>query len=225
MQQGPGPRPIRGGALTIEAQRFQVPRRRTANRIPAEVVWAWVPFEEDLSQGKDRPLAIIGSCRRTSRRILCSFCPGTVRTRDDWMLSDPASGTQRTAVVGQHRARCTSPMKRCAARGRQPLARAVRRGGGDAGRNCRSRTWVPTSRRIDQACIRTSLRIDSHLVEVYLVTRSRQRDLDDKVSAVVPARQYSPASNRAFDRIPAADVPVVGVEGSLWWSFLPGTVK
>lgn len=27
---------------------------------PGEVVWAWVPFEEDMSQGKDRPVAIIG---------------------------------------------------------------------------------------------------------------------------------------------------------------------
>lgn len=27
---------------------------------PGEVVWAWVPFEEDPSQGKDRPVVIIG---------------------------------------------------------------------------------------------------------------------------------------------------------------------
>jgi hypothetical protein len=27
---------------------------------PGEVVWAWVPFEEDHSQGKDRPALIIG---------------------------------------------------------------------------------------------------------------------------------------------------------------------
>lgn len=27
---------------------------------PGEVVWAWVPFEEDYSQGKDRPVLIIG---------------------------------------------------------------------------------------------------------------------------------------------------------------------
>jgi hypothetical protein len=25
-----------------------------------EVVWAWVPFEEDPSQGKDRPIVVIG---------------------------------------------------------------------------------------------------------------------------------------------------------------------
>lgn len=27
---------------------------------PGEVVWAWVPFEEDASRGKDRPVLVIG---------------------------------------------------------------------------------------------------------------------------------------------------------------------
>ncbi|HEX7738914.1 MAG TPA: type II toxin-antitoxin system PemK/MazF family toxin, partial [Marmoricola sp.] len=27
---------------------------------PGEVVWTWVPFEEDASQGKDRPVLILG---------------------------------------------------------------------------------------------------------------------------------------------------------------------
>ena len=27
---------------------------------PGEVVWGWVPFEEDDSQGKDRPVLIVG---------------------------------------------------------------------------------------------------------------------------------------------------------------------
>jgi len=27
---------------------------------PGEVVWAWVPFQEDPSQGKDRPLLVVG---------------------------------------------------------------------------------------------------------------------------------------------------------------------
>jgi len=31
---------------------------------PGEVVWAWVPFEEDPTQGKDRPLVIIGRAGR-----------------------------------------------------------------------------------------------------------------------------------------------------------------
>jgi hypothetical protein len=27
---------------------------------PGEVCWTWVPFEEDASQGKDRPVVVIG---------------------------------------------------------------------------------------------------------------------------------------------------------------------
>jgi hypothetical protein len=27
---------------------------------PGEIVWAWVPYEEDASQGKDRPILLIG---------------------------------------------------------------------------------------------------------------------------------------------------------------------
>ena len=28
---------------------------------PGEVVWAWVPYEEDATQGKDRPVLVIGT--------------------------------------------------------------------------------------------------------------------------------------------------------------------
>lgn len=34
---------------------------------PGEVVWSWVPFEEDPTQGKDRPLLVVG---RHGRRLL-----------------------------------------------------------------------------------------------------------------------------------------------------------
>lgn len=27
---------------------------------PGEIVWMWVPFEEDASQGKDRPVLVVG---------------------------------------------------------------------------------------------------------------------------------------------------------------------
>lgn len=44
---------------------------------PGEIVWTWVPFEEDASQGKDRPVVIIG--RRGDRLV---GVPLTTR-RDD----------------------------------------------------------------------------------------------------------------------------------------------
>ena len=27
---------------------------------PGEIVWAWVPYEDDPTQGKDRPVVVIG---------------------------------------------------------------------------------------------------------------------------------------------------------------------
>ncbi len=34
---------------------------------PGEIIWAWVPFEEDPDRGKDRPLLVIG---RAGSRLL-----------------------------------------------------------------------------------------------------------------------------------------------------------
>jgi len=35
---------------------------RDGDADPGEVVWAWVPYEDDPSKGKDRPVVIIGTC-------------------------------------------------------------------------------------------------------------------------------------------------------------------
>lgn len=45
--------PIDGVAISYEPQRDGDPD-------PGEVVWAWVPYEDDPNQGKDRPVLIIG---------------------------------------------------------------------------------------------------------------------------------------------------------------------
>lgn len=56
---------------------------------PGEVVWAWVPFEEDYSQGKDRPALVIGS-------------------DDGWLLGlmltskDHDSDARQEAAAGRH---------------------------------------------------------------------------------------------------------------------------
>lgn len=34
---------------------------------PGEIVWTWVPYEEDYSQGKDRPVLVVGS---SGKRLL-----------------------------------------------------------------------------------------------------------------------------------------------------------
>jgi hypothetical protein len=34
--------------------------RRDGKADPGEIVWTWVPFEEDATQGKDRPVLVVG---------------------------------------------------------------------------------------------------------------------------------------------------------------------
>ena len=33
---------------------------------PGEVVWTWVPFEEDAGEGKDRPVVVVGSASQAA---------------------------------------------------------------------------------------------------------------------------------------------------------------
>lgn len=50
----PGP-PQRGRGVAVSYQ-----PNPDGRPDPGEVVWAWVPYEEDASQGKDRPVLIVG---------------------------------------------------------------------------------------------------------------------------------------------------------------------
>jgi len=56
---------------------------------PGEVVWAWVPFEEDHTRGKDRPALVVG---RDGRWLLALMLtsrdhdrPGAVRDGERWL--------------------------------------------------------------------------------------------------------------------------------------------
>ena len=51
---------------------------------PGEVVWAWVPYEDDPAQGKDRPVLLIG---RNGGRLLALMM--TSRDRNNSNASDP----------------------------------------------------------------------------------------------------------------------------------------
>ena len=51
---------------------------------PGEVVWAWVPYEDDPSQGKDRPVLLIG---RSGSSLLGLML--TTRDRNNSRVSDP----------------------------------------------------------------------------------------------------------------------------------------
>ena len=46
---------------------------------PGEVVWAWVPYEDDPSQGKDRPVIVLG---RDGATLLCLYLTSKDHDRD-----------------------------------------------------------------------------------------------------------------------------------------------
>jgi hypothetical protein len=45
---------------TLTGARMQYNPSLDGNADPGEVVWTWVPWEEDPTQGKDRPVVIVG---------------------------------------------------------------------------------------------------------------------------------------------------------------------
>ena len=51
--------------------------RRDGDADPGEVVWGWVPYEDDPTQGKDRPIVVLGHWGRD----LCGV-PLTSKERD-----------------------------------------------------------------------------------------------------------------------------------------------
>ena len=63
---------------------------------PGEVVWTWVPYEEDASQGKDRPVLVVG---RDGDRLLGLMLSSQEYHHDDqnWL------GLGAGAWDGEHR--------------------------------------------------------------------------------------------------------------------------
>ncbi|MEZ5184819.1 MAG: type II toxin-antitoxin system PemK/MazF family toxin [Candidatus Nanopelagicales bacterium] len=88
MQQDADPRPIRGGAFDYRGA--AVPEYAPESDYdpdPGEVVWAWVPFEEDPSHGKDRPLAIVGRAVDKPGDLVCFLLSSKDRSKEaGWVL-------------------------------------------------------------------------------------------------------------------------------------------
>jgi hypothetical protein len=84
---GDDPRPARGAV-------HQVPTEQAPDSIsyspdldgdadPGEIVWAWVPFEDDPERGKDRPLLVVGRHGATLRALMLSSKEHD-HDRQDW---------------------------------------------------------------------------------------------------------------------------------------------
>jgi len=61
---------------------------------PGEIVWTWVPFEEDASQGKDRPVLVVG---RDGRWLLALMLTSKDHSRD---AADEARWGRRWLDIG-----------------------------------------------------------------------------------------------------------------------------
>lgn len=52
---------------------------------PGEIIWAWVPYEDDPERGKDRPLLVVGRHADTLRALMLSSKTPHDGERDNWL--------------------------------------------------------------------------------------------------------------------------------------------
>jgi hypothetical protein len=53
---------------------------------PGEVVWAWVPYQEDPNRGKDRPLLVIGRPKQGEGYVALLLSSRDRRGEQGWVL-------------------------------------------------------------------------------------------------------------------------------------------
>jgi hypothetical protein len=77
-----------GGAPAGDGVRIVYAPDRDGDPDPGEVVWAWVPYEDDPAQRKDRPVLVIGYDGRGGRLVavpLSSRDPAHKRDAGEWV--------------------------------------------------------------------------------------------------------------------------------------------
>ncbi|KJK50888.1 growth inhibitor PemK [Lentzea aerocolonigenes] len=82
---GEDPRPAKGAVREIfdaaDAAKLEYEPSMDGDADPGEVVWAWVPFEEDANRGKDRPLLVVGRANGELLALMLS----SKEPRDDYL--------------------------------------------------------------------------------------------------------------------------------------------
>ncbi|MEU5690495.1 type II toxin-antitoxin system PemK/MazF family toxin [Actinosynnema sp. NPDC020468] len=88
-ENGEGARPERGAVREVHsaaaAARLEYSPDLDGLADPGEVVWAWVPYEEDPSRGKDRPLLVVGRHRKALLGLMLSSKEPHDNELDDWL--------------------------------------------------------------------------------------------------------------------------------------------
>ncbi|MER5643917.1 type II toxin-antitoxin system PemK/MazF family toxin [Streptosporangium sp. NPDC002524] len=98
---GEDPRPARGAVSEVR----RVDRSATLHYSPdldgladpGEIVWAWVPYEEDPARGKDRPLLVVGRHGRKLLALMLSSRAGG-GDPDDWLEIGPGQWDRENRV-------------------------------------------------------------------------------------------------------------------------------
>ncbi|QFZ17262.1 type II toxin-antitoxin system PemK/MazF family toxin [Saccharothrix syringae] len=84
---GEDPRPDRGAVREVHSATAAATLEYSPDldglADPGEVVWAWVPFEEDPDRGKDRPLLVVGRRGRALLALMLTSKPPAGREADD----------------------------------------------------------------------------------------------------------------------------------------------
>ncbi|MDH2423986.1 type II toxin-antitoxin system PemK/MazF family toxin [Sphaerisporangium sp. TRM90804] len=87
--QGESSRPVRGVARQVYDVQGAVALEYSPDldglADPGEIVWAWVPYEEDATRGKDRPLLLVGRHGRRLLGMMLSSRDPDPGHEDDWL--------------------------------------------------------------------------------------------------------------------------------------------
>lgn len=80
------PRPAHGGAYEYRGPiRFAYSPTPDREPDPGEIVWTWVPYEEDHSIGKDRPLLVVGHADRPDHYVALMLSSKDHRAEHGWV--------------------------------------------------------------------------------------------------------------------------------------------
>ncbi|MBW4720875.1 type II toxin-antitoxin system PemK/MazF family toxin [Saccharothrix obliqua] len=86
---GEDPRPARGAVREIHpasaAAALEYSPDLDGLADPGEVVWAWVPYEEDPDRGKDRPLLVVGRRQRALLALMLTSRAPDPHEEDDYL--------------------------------------------------------------------------------------------------------------------------------------------
>jgi PemK-like, MazF-like toxin of type II toxin-antitoxin system len=90
-QPGEHPRPDRPGLAHVYngAVQFAYAPELDSHPDPGEVVWTWVPFAEDASRGKDRPVVVLGWAGHSKDLAVAELSSKDRTGERQWLLIGP----------------------------------------------------------------------------------------------------------------------------------------